>query len=160
MADLSRILEIRNRKLGKARRAEADAMSAMQRGRHDLGIAQEAVDAFADEIRTLEIDLLRELVESELTKADFGRLESRLKQAEDLARKLAMGLEMAAATLSRRETEAQDARSERREMQSKTARVDELVKLQTDEARVAALREEDAEIEAIAEVISARRGLA
>ncbi len=158
MADLSRVLEIRDRRLTKARRAESAAAARVGLARHSLSLAQHAVDAYAEEIRTLEIDLLNELVDSELTRVDFARLEIQLKQAAIRARKLAAGLEVAAAALSHCEAEAEAARQDRRVIQSKTARIGEMVSLQRDEARAAALLREDAELEAFAEVMAMRRG--
>ncbi len=142
------------------RRAEALAQAACAAARQHAVAASEAMDSYLEEIRTLEIDLLAELVGSELKLEDFSRLETRLKQAENRAHFLADEHASAMSALFSSEQEIEEARTARLIAQSKSAKINEVVLLQFDAARVAAIATQDAEIDAFVETMGKPEGRA
>jgi hypothetical protein len=158
MVDLKPILDIRNTRLDDLRRQEQTAIVAFAAARDAVAEARRKMQDYADEIRTLEVDLLRELVDTELTGADFATFQAKLDQAEKKARELAEDHRLATEEQTEKETALLETRRERTGAQSKVNRIGELKKLIDEERRAEAVRTEDAESDEFVEMMPRRNG--
>ena len=126
MDDFTAIIGIRQRKADALRRVETASNTACDAARMRLAETRDAKLAYLEEIRTLEIDLLTELVNSEITIGDLGKLEATLLAAEQKAKALAADHDLALAQLLEREAEVEAARLDRRVATSKLNRISEI----------------------------------
>lgn len=157
MADLARILSLREKRCTALRRAEKVASSQALAARERVKSIQQSIDEYAAEVRTLEIDLLAELVRTELKKNDFDAFHEKLAAAEQHARRLAERLQEAKKSLSEAVHQFKKARQDRREMEAKTNRIAQVQNDIAQEAATAQTVANDAEMDEIAEVLSGRR---
>jgi len=153
MNDLSRIVELRSRRRDTFRRTEKEKQDMCDVARKKAQRTRNAMDAFADEVRTLEIDLLRDLMNTELRKTDFDKFREALEAAEKKARDLASQNEEAAKALTRSERALDRARNDVQRVETKLNRMSQLQKMQLEEVADCAARAQDAEADDIAEMM-------
>jgi chromosome segregation ATPase len=158
MDDLSRVLALRQRRCATLRRAEASAKDRVTVARERVRSVRQSMDDYAAQIRTLEIDLLTELMRTELKKADFDAFREKLDAAERRARRLAERLEEATKALLAAERQIDSARRARREMEAKANRIAEVRNVIAQEAAQEEAGALDAEMDEIAEALSVGRG--
>lgn len=158
MIDLARVIAIRGDKVDKLRRVERTAGQACGAARDAVFKAREDMDLYAESIKTLEVDLLTELVDTEMTSLDFTAFEGKLKAAADKAIELSEAFEEANEKLRLAEIELEEARAETREASSKLNRISELNNLIEEEKNAEDARAEDAESDAFVETMTGREG--
>lgn len=158
VVDLSPILDIRNSRLDDLRKQEKTATGTFAQAQAKVDEARQKMQDYADEIRTLEVDLLRELLNTELSGADFTAFQSKLDQAEKKAKDLAEQHRQAEEARSEAEKDLLERRRERTEAQSKATRIAELKKLLDEEKRAEAVRKEDAEGDEFVDSMPRRKG--
>jgi chromosome segregation ATPase len=158
MDDLSRVLALRQRRCATLRRAEDAARAKVTAARDRVRSVRQSMDDYAAQIRTLEIDLLTELMRTELKKTDFDAFRETLEAAERRARRLADRLDEATKSLMQAERGIDQARRNRRDMETKTNRISQVHDVIVQDRALAEAQARDAEMDDIAEVLSARRG--
>jgi ATP phosphoribosyltransferase regulatory subunit HisZ len=89
MDDFAQIVRLRERRLDRARGRHMETNRAFAAAGRRLTVAQNVVDDFLEETRTLELDLLTELLNTSVTTQDLMRIEETLKRTEQRAQKLA-----------------------------------------------------------------------
>lgn len=154
--DLAPIIQLRERKLSDRERDEKNALARCDSARRTYALAQQRIEAFADQIRTLELDLLRELLDTQITIHDIDALHERLKEAEQTAHRLANAANLAKIELAGAEKRATTARETKQNASAALNKIncfnDELAK----EKAILAAAAEDAEIEDFVETMFAR----
>ena len=158
MSDFSKLLQIRNRKLDVQRRAERRMADLCAYCRQEVEKARQAMEDYMEEIKTLEIDLLTELVNTELKPADFKKIEARLKEAEEKAASLSQAHTEATEQLSFAEEKMTQERRTTTLMQSKTNKVAEIDRIERDAALTRQSNAEEAAIDEFVETMWARGG--
>ncbi len=156
MTDLDRIMELRGRRRDTLKRAEQAAQDMCNVARDRVRRTRSAMDEYAEEVRTLELDLLRELMNTELRKTDFDEFREKLEAAEKKARDLAGRNDEAQKALSKAERAVDRARRDARRVEAKLNRMSQLQKLRREEAADAAIRAQDAESDDIADMLFGR----
>ncbi|MCU0910042.1 MAG: type III secretion protein [Rhodobacteraceae bacterium] len=159
MVDLSPILDIRNTRLDDLRKDEKAETAAYADATREVHEARTRMEDYAREILTLEVDLLRELVGTELTNADFAKFKAKLEEAEKKAKELAEDLRLANERMAEAERSLLKARQARVQAQSKVNRIGELKKILDEERRAEAIAREDAEGDDFVDMMPRRRGL-
>jgi len=89
MLDFSRVVALRQRRLDRMLKAENAEKVALSGARDALSAAQKAIDDYLEETRTLEIDLLTELLHRGVSVNDLLAVEETLKKTKQKARELA-----------------------------------------------------------------------
>lgn len=158
MVDLTPILNLRTSRLDDLRKQEQKAAAGHLAAAAKVDEARQKMQDYADEIRTLEVDLLRDLLNTELTGADFTAFQSRLDQAEKKAKRLAEDHREASEARDDAERELLERRRDRAEAQSRTNRIGELKKILDEERRTEAIRKEDAEGDEFIDMMPRRKG--
>jgi chromosome segregation ATPase len=158
VVDLTPILNIRSSRLDDLRKQEQKSAVQHAAARAKVDEAQKQVQDYADEVRTLEVDLLRELLNTELTGADFTKFQSKLDQAEKKAKRLAEEHREAREEETEAERELLDRQRDRTVAQSKANRIGELKKILDEERRAEAIRKEDAEGDEFIDMMPRRTG--
>jgi len=145
MHNFSPIIAVRDRKLNALKEEEREIQITCAVARNRTQEAFAAMNAYAEEIRTLEIDLLNELLETELRAIDIAGIEGQLKKAEQKAQELAASYQAAQRLLEATEKEASQTRAKRVQAQAKLNKVTELNRLMENERRLEMNRLQDAE---------------
>lgn len=158
MHDLSRILAVRQRRCDTLRRVERVAKDRILAARNRVASVRKSMDDYAEQIRTLEIDLLTDLMKTELNKTDFDRFREKLEAAELRARRLADRFKEASRALSDAERDIDKARRNRREMEAKVNRVGQVLDVLDEGLRLEQTQALDAEMDEIAGILAARHG--
>lgn len=158
MDDLSRILSLRQRRCATLRRAEDAARDRVTAARERVRSVRQSMDDYAAQIRTLEIDLLTNLMKTELRKTDFDAFRETLEAAELRARRLAERHKEATKALLEAERGIDKARRDRRDMEAKVNRIAQVNDVLAEDRAIAETRARDVEMDDVAEILSARRG--
>lgn len=158
MVDLTPILNIRGARLDDLRKQEKKAAAGYAAAAARVEEARRQMQDYAEEIRTLELDLLRELLNTELTGVDFTKFQSKLDQAEKKAKRLAEDHREASEGQTEAERELLERRRERAAAQSKANRIGELKTILDEERRAEAVRKEDAEGDEFIDMMPRRKG--
>ncbi|WP_299211339.1 hypothetical protein [uncultured Tateyamaria sp.] len=111
MRDLSQLVAIRKKRADRKMRLEAKARQALLAASSDVQKALDDIEAFAQQVKTLELDLLNDLLKCEVTVADIKKMESQLLAAEKQAAKLREQLTLAQEKEDAHENAFQKARS-------------------------------------------------
>ena len=156
MADLGRIVALRERRRDKLRKAEHAAIDACESARKRVTRARNAMDKYAEEVRTLEVDLLRDLMNTQLKKTDFDMFREKLEAAEQKAKSLALKFDKESQLLSRTERNVERARRETQRVAAKLNRISQLDEMFKQDAKEIAIRTEDAASDDIAEMLFGR----
>jgi flagellar biosynthesis chaperone FliJ len=160
MVDLNRILDLRNLRHDKLQRKLSVAQEICAHARKELFHAQKEMDAFAQKMRTFEVDLLTDLLKTRLQKTDFDIFAGKLKKAEEEATKLVSRHDSATVDVQKTERTAERVRRETATVQSKINKLSRLQSILDEEGKDAELRAMDAQSDDIAEVMFAwSRGL-
>lgn len=158
MVDLGRILVLRERRRDAIRRAEVAAKVRVETSRIKVQTVRETMDAFAAKIRTLEIELLTELMNTEMKVTDFDAFRDTLKAAETEAKRLSDNHRLATMELLQAERSLDKVRRDRRVVESKVNRIGKVQEVLLDQRSWAEMMARDAEMDDIAEVLSGRKG--
>jgi hypothetical protein len=158
MVDLGRILVLRERRRDAMRRAETAARQRVEASRANVQSVRETMEAFTAKIRTLEIELLTELMNTEMKVTDFDAFRDTLKAAEDEAKRLSENHRLATYDLMQAERSLDKTRRDRREVESKVNRIGKVQEVLLDQRSWAEMIARDAEMDDIAEVLSGRKG--
>lgn len=153
MTEFDKIIDIRNRKVRQNRKAEKAAMAECNSARERVQKAHQAIEEFAEEIRTLEVDLLNELLETRITVLDVDELNRKLADAERKAKRLKEIYDGALAALAQAEQELESRRRERAIAQSKLSKIEELNLVLVEENNEASRALEDAQIDEFVETM-------
>lgn len=156
MADLERIIQLRNVRYDKLLRKQSLAEEALEAARETLLRARNEMDAFAEKMRTLEIELLTELLNTRLHKTDFDIFSEKLKKAEEETADLVRRHDQAALNFQKNERAMERVGREAQEVQSKINKLNQLRSVIAEEERGAELRAVDAQSDDIAATIFAR----
>ncbi|MCY1740500.1 hypothetical protein [Ensifer sp. SL37] len=89
MTELALVLQVRDRRLKRARREMSEAKAALARANSSAAEAKKAIDDFREQVRTLEIDLLTSLLNTSVTMHELAAVEETLRKTEKRARQLA-----------------------------------------------------------------------
>lgn len=89
MDDFSRIVELRQRRLDRARRIESEEHAALNQAKAARADAEREIADYLSSIRTLEADLLTELLHKAVSVKDLLAVEEALKKVQQKAEKLA-----------------------------------------------------------------------
>jgi hypothetical protein len=158
MVDLGRILVLRERRRDAMRRVESAAKQTVETTRAKVQIVRATMDAFAAKIRTLEIELLTELMNTEMKVTDFDTFRDTLKAAETEAKRLSEEHRLAMQELLQAERSLDKARRNRREVESKVNRIGKVQEVLLDQRAWEEMMARDAEMDDIAEVLAGRGG--
>lgn len=158
MVDLGRILVLRERRRDAMRRAETAARLRVEASRTNVQIVRETMEAFKAKIRTLEIELLTELMNTEMKVTDFDAFRDTLKAAENEAKRLSDDYQQAISELMQAERNLDKARRDRRDVESKVNRIGKVQEVLLDQRAMAEMVARDVEMDDIAEVLSGRKG--
>jgi len=89
MLDFSRIVALRQRRLDRSLKMESAEKAAVLDAQQSLAASQKAIDEYLEETRTLEIDLLTELLNRKVSVNDVLAVEKILQKTKEKARELA-----------------------------------------------------------------------
>lgn len=154
--NLEAIIELRERKLTDRQREEDVTLERCEEARRAYLLSRQRVDEFTEEIRTLELDLLNELLDTRITIHDIDALNERLAEAEATAKRLADAVSFAEVELANAEQDVAKARVAKRSASARLKKIncfnDELNR----ERAILATAAEDAEIDDFVETMFAR----
>jgi predicted RNase H-like nuclease (RuvC/YqgF family) len=156
MSNLARIIELRERRRDSMKRVEKTARGICDDARNQLHAARNAMERYAEEVRTLEIDLLRDLMNTELRKNDFDRFREKLDAAAKKAQQLAAQYHAAGFAVEKAERAVDRAHRDTRRIESKLNRISQVERVQREDADLLSVRALDAESDDIAEMMYGR----
>lgn len=159
MLDFTKIIEIRDKKLKDHRRKEKKAISECNQARDSVQAAKKAVDDFAAEIKNLEVELINDLLNTEISITDIGILNSKLEEAEKKAQRLVNEHQQAESELADAEKRLEQIRQERIKAQSKLNKISELDNVLAEERREGLIAAEDAQMDAFVETMRPGPGM-
>lgn len=157
--DLTQIIKIRQRKFDDCQREEREALGKHGLARRTLDLAHQRVLDYSKEISTLELDLLTELLNTEITVQDIDALNQKLKDAEDKARRLAGACELAQEQLTEAEAGVRAARLTKQKANSGLNKITAIDEELATERKQLALAAEEAEIDDFVETMFGRAGV-
>jgi chromosome segregation ATPase len=158
MLDFTKIIEIRDRKLNDIRKREKRAFADCNLVRNKVKKARKEMEEFAERIRTLEVDLIKDLLETEITVFDIDELKLKLKSAENKAHRLVEDHAQAEQLLAQAEKKLEQIRGELRTAQSKLNKITELDSILADERKELSVAAEDAQIDEFVETMRSKGG--
>lgn len=157
MFDLGRLVTLRDRRASRARRVEDDARKKVRAAHAELGKAQDERDAFIEEIRTLEIDLLSALMNTRVTVHDLMAVKEKLDEAERRTQEMEAAIEKAQhavdEAIAMHEAAQQDAANLKCRLEKSREMHRHLRDLETQSLQTA----EDAQLDEISQILAARR---
>ena len=156
MIEFSRVISVRERKVGAAKSSEAAAFLACEAARQKLSAARQRMEGFAEEVKDLEIRLLSDLMKTNITVHDVARLRDKLRDVEIHTLNLVDQVRSAQSELAAQEQRLEAKRQATLRIQSKLRRITELdKKLEEIEAKDR-LKKEDEKMDEFIETMTSR----
>lgn len=156
MIDFARVITVRERKTDASKKNESRAYAACQAARTQLAIARVEMEDFAERLKTLEVELLSDLLKTRITVHDVAVLRDRLNDARDKALQLVENVKEAQAHLEMREEILEGERRKTLHLQSKLKRITELDKKLIEVEAMNQIKVEDAKMDEFVDTMSAR----
>lgn len=156
MVDFSQIVALRDRKVQRVRKAETQALFAYEEASAFVEERQAEADAFLEKNRTLEFDLLQEILNSKITVRDVQAIEEKLRKAEEKARQYAARIAEAKEEQNNAAEAVQIARSDVRSARQQLRKSQEFQTQQDQEKRQRAIAAEEAALDEFSELMTAR----
>lgn len=126
MRDLAQIIQLRSGKLKRVQSAELERQRNLRRAQEQLVEARSAIDAFANEMRELEKNLLDGVLHKEVRAADMLLIDQILKAASLNAQRLAQEARACEDAIDTCHEELEQARSIRIDMSKKLESIKEV----------------------------------
>ena len=156
MVEFSKVIAVRERKRERATKGLTQAEAARDEACDAVQLAQSELETFAESVKTLEVELLRDLLRTNITVSDVAILRDKLKKAEEKAREHVANVQRARDALMLQENAVEAQRHTMKVTSSKLRRITEIDKeLARIESTKAILRE-DAKLDEFAEQMAAR----
>ncbi|MCP1846090.1 SMC interacting uncharacterized protein involved in chromosome segregation [Bradyrhizobium sp. USDA 4524] len=154
MVDFGQIVRIRSRRLDHARRNLARSRRLFAEAGRRFMEAQDAADTFLKKTRTLEIDLLTEILNKPVTTNDLRAIEERLRKTQDDAQNLANVVAAARHALTESGDALEMASTEKKATESRLNKSREMHDLLRQIVCAEEIAAEDAELDEFCELIA------
>lgn len=155
--DFSRIISVRDKKLARSRRKEAQGNARCHAARKSVKAARQAMDQYADEIRHLEVRMISNLMDRKITLQDIYAIEAKLKRVAAQANELSEQYSAAKEFLADTETDLSILRTQRIASQRELQKISELDKHISEAKAKKRQQMEDAELSEFAELLHCKR---
>lgn len=156
MVDFSKVIVVRERKMGAAKKSQIAAHAACEDARKRLAVAKDDVEDFSEWVQQLEVNLLSDLMKTRITVHDVAIIRDKLNKAQEKARQLIDQVEQEKLNLQMQEELLEAERQKAIRLQSKLKRITELDKKLTEIDSKNRMKAEDAKMDEFAEIMSAR----